>query len=65
MRMALFNAGSNPHWQYFYAMAADAKPTTAYPGDRLYIYDTGVHEIWNGTAWVEYFAPKVKVEEPA
>ena len=44
---------------------ADAKPTTAYPGDRLYIYDTGVHEIWNGTAWVEYFAPKVKVEEPA
>jgi hypothetical protein len=29
-------------------------------GARLYISDTGVHEIWNGTAWVEYFSPNVK-----
>jgi hypothetical protein len=55
------NTGSNPHRQRFYGLSTDDKPTSAYVGDRLYIIDTGVHEIWNGSAWVEYFEPKLSV----
>jgi hypothetical protein len=55
------NAGSSSHRQNFYGLSTDTKPTTAYIGDRLYIIDTGVTEVWNGTAWVEFFLPKLKV----
>jgi hypothetical protein len=57
--MAVYNAGTNPHRQWFYALSTDEKPTKAYVGDRLYILDTFVHEIWNGTAWVQYKEPAV------
>ena len=59
--MAVFNAGQYKHRQYFYCLVADVKPTGVYIGDRLYIIDSGVHQIWNGSAWVEYFEPKLTV----
>lgn len=59
--MAVYNTGSSPHRQHFYGLAADAKPTTAYAGDKFYEYDTGLHFVWNSVAWVEYFIPKTTV----
>jgi hypothetical protein len=59
--MSLYNAGTNPHRQTFYCLSTDTKPVNAYIGDRLYILDDGKHEIWNGTAWIEYFEPNVYV----
>lgn len=55
--MTVYNAGTTPHRQQFYALSTDTKPTNAYIGDRLYILDTGEHFIWNGTTWTEYFLP--------
>jgi len=60
--MAIFNTGSKPYIQHFYCLNTDTKPDGSYIGDRLYIIDTGVHEIWNGTEWTEYFEPNVKPE---
>ena len=59
--MAVFNTGFNPHKQHFYGLSTDVKPTTAYPADRFYEYNTGKHFIWNSVAWVEYFIPKTTV----
>ena len=53
------NTGKDKHRQHFYGLSTDTKPTTAYVGDRLYIIDEGLHKIWNGTDWVEYFTPNV------
>lgn len=55
--MALHNAGNEQSVQHFYMLSTDTAPTSARIGDRLYIIDTGIHKIWNGTAWVEYFSP--------
>ena len=55
--MAVHNTGSVAHRQHFYGLSTDDKPTSVYPGDKFYEFDTGIHSIWNGTAWVEYFAP--------
>jgi hypothetical protein len=57
--MATYNTGTNPHRQHFYCLSTDTAPNGGYIGDKLYIIDTGLHQIWNGTEWVEYFEPKL------
>ncbi len=57
------NVGKYPHRQHFYCMDETDKPGTAYVGDKLYIMNTGIHEVWNGEDWVEYFQPRFAPEE--
>lgn len=52
------NVGRHEFRQYFYSKDGTDKPDTAYLGDRLYIIDDGVHEVWDGEDWVEYFQPR-------
>ena len=57
--MAIFNTGSIAHRQHFYGLSTDTKLEDVYIGDLFYEIDTGLWSIWNGSAWVEFFQPKL------